>query len=375
METTAPGARDVGGPVVERAGGKLEWLQWARAAASIPVAAFHTYERVRKQSIDPGVFDFFRYGYLGVDLFFVISGFIIVYIHAKDINRPERVNLYLFKRLTRIYPIYWVLFAIALVLYFSFPGMGDGPPLDLANIVRCALLLPNPEGQLIGLAWTLVYEISFYLAFALLILNRKIGLAFMAAWALLALTSRLGGRVDLGYFNAFLSLRYIEFAFGAAVFYLSRRFKPSWGLPVAALGVLVLFFGGVVSPFIATVLENRVGRIVGCGLLASLVVFGCVTARSSLVRTRLGQVMTALGDASYSIYLFQWLIGAIIDKAYVKLGLNSPVTDMLLAPFMFMAMIAGGYAVHVVLEKPLMNLFSRWSRGWRQPKAVVSKTA
>lgn len=350
---------------------KLDWLQWARAAASIPVAAFHTYERVRKQSIDPGVFDAFRFGYLGVDLFFVISGFIIFYIHAQDINRPDRVNLYLFKRLTRIYPIYWVLFAIALALSFGFPNMGDGPPLDFANIVRCALLLPNPDGQIVGLAWTLVYEISFYAAFALLILNRRVGLVFVGIWALLILTLRFGGRADFGYFNSFLSLRYVEFGFGAAVFFLSRRFRLPWGLPIAALGVLLLFFGGLVSPAIAAILKDDVGHILAPGLLAALVIFGCVTARTSLSHTWLGRTMTALGDASYSIYLFQWLIGAVIDKAYVKLGLHTPVTDMLLAPFMFTAMIVGGYVIHLLLERPLMDLFSRWSRGRKSVKVAT----
>jgi exopolysaccharide production protein ExoZ len=354
---------------------RLDWLQWARAAASIPVAAFHTYERVRKQSIDPGVFDAFRFGYLGVDLFFVISGFIIFYIHTQDINRPDRLNLYLFKRLTRIYPIYWVLFAIALVLYFSFPNMGDGPPLDFANIVRCALLLPNPDGQIVGLAWTLVYEISFYVAFAVLILNRKIGLGLVTLWALLILTLRFGGLLDLGYFNSFFSLRYIEFGLGAAVFFLSRRFMLPWGLPIAALGLLVLFFGGLVSPTIAAILKDDIGHILAPGFLAALIIFGCVTARSSLSHTWLGRIMTALGDASYSIYLFQWLIGAIIDKAYVKLGLHSPITDLLLPPFMFVAMIVGGYVIHLMLEKPLMTLFSRWSRGRGPAKVVVSGAA
>src|SRR4051812_32854206 len=155
--------------------GKLDWLQCGRAIAAISVAAFHASEAVIRRAPEVGWLRQFEFGKLGVDLFFVISGFIIFYIHANDIGRPQALGRYLYRRATRIYPIYWILFALVVPLYFIFPSAGDGTARDPVSLIRSFFLLPNPRGPVIGVAWTLVYEISFYAMFSLLILSRRVG--------------------------------------------------------------------------------------------------------------------------------------------------------------------------------------------------------
>ncbi len=357
METISPVEK-----IVPR---KLDLLQCGRAIAAISVAGFHAAERMNKHGFHGAAPDLFRFGNLGVDLFFVISGFIIFFIHAKDIGRPHRLATYAYRRATRIYPLYWILFALVVPLYFVFPSAGDGTARDPASILRCLLLLPNHTGQIIGVAWTLVYEISFYAIFALLILGGRWGMVVVAAWGLMVVTSRLGHRVDLGYFNAFFGLRFIEFAIGAAVFYASRRFVPRGGMIIAACGLAVLFLGGLVWRPLGQALSVDPSRIVLAGLLSGVVIFGLVVADMRAVGARtssaLAAPLIALGDASYSIYLFHWLIGWALDKVFMKLGAGA-AGGLLLFPVMLAAMILGGYLVHITLEKRLMAIFARWGR-------------
>lgn len=344
---------------------KLDWLQCGRAVAALAVCCFHASERVMKHAPDVTGLGLFQFGKLGVDLFFVISGFIICYIHAADIGRPATLGRYVYRRATRIYPLYWLLFVAILPLYFVFPEAGDGAARDLGSVVRCFFLLPNPpSGQIIGVAWTLVFEISFYAVFALLIINRWVGAALIGAWAILITLGVAGVLHPEGYVVPLLSPRYFEFAIGAGVYWASRSWRPKGALLLSACSVVVLFGGGLVSPWFSQALSGLVGQVLLAGGLCGLVVFGLVTARGAAPEaSAAGRVLTALGDASYSIYLFHWLIGWVTDKIYLKLVTPSPLGSVIYFAVLIVLMASGGYLVHRVLERPLMRLFAGlWTR-------------
>src|ERR1700744_1668682 len=122
----------------------------------------------------------FQFGRAGADIFFVLSGFLIALIHWRDTGRPERLTHYLARRITRIYPTYWmVLLAVVpvdLVTRTFYDGYGD-PWAILKNI----LLLPQND-QIIDVSWSLCNELLFYIVFALLILSRRAGFLALAAW-------------------------------------------------------------------------------------------------------------------------------------------------------------------------------------------------
>ncbi len=344
---------------------KLDWLQCGRAIAATSVCCFHASERVAKHAADLTGFHVFQFGKLGVDLFFVISGFIIFYIHAGDIGRPATLERYAYRRATRIYPLYWLLFALVIPLYFVVPSAGDGTARDLGSLIRCFFLLPNvPGGQVIGVAWTLVFEVSFYAIFALLILNRWIGTALIAVWAGLIVANTAGIINAQGYAAPYLSPRYFEFAVGAGVYYLSQRWRPRWALVLSAASAVLLFAGGLVWPALAAALSTLTSQVLLAGLLCGAIVFGLVTAQGSSPKaSRAGRILTALGDASYSIYLSHWLIGWIVDKAFLKLHQTSALVSVIYFPILCALMIGGGYLVHRVIERRLMNFFNTvWRR-------------
>jgi exopolysaccharide production protein ExoZ len=110
-----------------------------------------------------------EYGKLGVNLFFVLSGFIILRAHLADLGRPSRLARYLYRKVVRIYPVYWIfltLYVVAAAAHFGFPEFAWAP----GNLLQAYTLLPLsadvslPLHELIlplKVAWTLAYEIEF----------------------------------------------------------------------------------------------------------------------------------------------------------------------------------------------------------------------
>ncbi len=334
--------------------GKLDSLQWARALAAVSVCLFHAAERTGKSLSAPEFSRFFESGKLGVDLFFVISGFIIFFVHFKDINNPAASRRYLYRRFTRIYPLYWAIFIPITILYLTTPGSGDGSERAFASIVRCFFLLPNPDGQIIGVAWTLVFELSFYVAFLSLILNRNFGVVLISVWISLILVRQISS-VNFGYFNAYLSVRYFEFACGAAVYFLFSKFRPKFPGLLALSGVISLYGGGLF--LLSQFPERETALVLFAGVSAAVAVLGFVSLDSvGEARGVIGFVAAKLGDASYAIYLFHWIIGWVLGAMLLKLPFSFPAGLFFI--ILALPMIIGGYVMHLVLERPLL----RWMR-------------
>ena len=106
----------------------------------------------------------FRAGHAGVDFFFVLSGFIIALVHHRDIGQPHSLPVYLWKRVTRIYPIYWVALGV-LALLIAFGFVRDVDPVvagtDIGQLLVTLLLLPQHRSPLLGVSWTLQHEMLF----------------------------------------------------------------------------------------------------------------------------------------------------------------------------------------------------------------------
>ena len=144
-------------------------LQYGRAVAALCVVFFHFsgYHRVN-QDYDP-MYGLFDNGHLGVDFFFVLSGFVIMISHYNKIGKKTYLkSSYLFKRVVRIFPIYWIhLFILVIArvgasLYFENSHFVRN--LTSTNVIKNILLMPVDE-YLVGPAWSLTYELFFYFIF------------------------------------------------------------------------------------------------------------------------------------------------------------------------------------------------------------------
>ena len=279
-------------------------LQILRALAALVVVVFHIQGELRHRGLgDP--FPDLTVGAFGVDLFFVISGFIMVYASSPLFGAAGARLNFMSKRLARIAPLYWgftTVFALIAVVLARLPGHPAASP---AHILASYLFVPaaRPEDGAIfptySLGWTLNYEMFFYLCFAAAVgFRRAIAVPLISAALILLVVAGSLATLPwpLAYWSNTLTL---EFVFGmlVAVFTLAGRRIP------ARIGLL-LVAGAVAAVAIYVPYIDSLSSLRGLawGLPAAAVVaaaLGLEVGATSLPM----RLMVRLGDASYSLYL------------------------------------------------------------------------
>ena len=337
--------------VADNAGtGKLNGIEAGRGVAASAVVLYHAARHLNFNYGMKPLMSAFQFGHAGVDFFFVISGFIILYVHYRDIGTPARLGHYIVRRFTRVMPTYWV--ALALTVAMSVAA-GHGLP-SVDDVAWSASLLPANHDLLLGIAWTLRYEIAFYAIFCVLILNRATGLLVLSVWfgatiAALATGGRVAGVPDslYGVFN-------MEFFFGMAVAYIVRTRRVPAPKALLILGIAL---------FLLVAAAEDVGILDGYadaarfyyGIPAALIVLGIAELgrRGEMVVSPLFRM---LGLASYSIYLFQFVFIGSVWQLWLTLGLDQRTPYASSYPFLAAAAIAGGILMSRWVENPLIRL-------------------
>lgn len=284
-------------------------------------------------------------GHAGVDIFFVISGFIICQVAA---HSDHGALEFLARRLWRVFPLYWVVLAVSATFsFFGFSVGYDGIPW---NSAADYIFLLEPGNRLVPQAWTLVFELYFYVSIAVILLfvprrhfYRALAIWTVAEIALIVVRGPNGGHPHT---NA-LSL---EFALGCFIAWLNDRGFVARGLIAGAIG-LALFAAGDwwcvhIQPDGPTPLPRLLMFGVGSALcLYALISFerrGAMTFARPLVR---------LGDASYSLYL--WHFPMIIFAVTFGIG---PI----MIPLTFVAALASYYWIEVpLLRVPIPYILRR----------------
>jgi exopolysaccharide production protein ExoZ len=314
-------------------------IQYLRAAAALAVVVYHAL-----QWLPPGGFDV---GRAGVDVFFVISGFIMWSITA---GAPGRPGAFLWRRFTRVAPAYWAITlvtAAACALWPAFlPQVRVTPShlaLSLAFIQhRDPLGLPFP---LLPPGWTLNYEALFYLVFAacLFLPERRRLKAVLIALAVIAV---VGTFLAQGLYEFGANPMLLQFAAGVMV----ARAAQMKTLPGAIAGGLMIIAGvAILALMQLSGFISELWRPFLWGAPALLIVLGAVTleARIGVFASR---TLKALGDSSYAIYLVHMPVTALIAHT---LGHDNAWT---LVPAAVTASALAGLAWRAWLEKPLIEV-------------------
>ncbi|MCM2535843.1 acyltransferase [Neobacillus pocheonensis] len=144
---------------------KLLLVQSLRGIAALIVLIHHGAGIGKKYLNYEYLNNIFSAGWLGVDFFFVLSGFIIYYVHHKDIGQKQRLKQFYLKRFLRVYPIYWIMTIVLVTLFFLVPSWGIGYETKLNVIIKSILLLPQSHDPIVNVGWSLVYEVFFYAVF------------------------------------------------------------------------------------------------------------------------------------------------------------------------------------------------------------------
>lgn len=267
---------------------KLDGLQIARAFAALGIAYFHSWHVTMPFPTGTSypIPLLGTYGWVSVDFFFAISGFVICMIASKPYFRPLE---FLVRRAFRLYPL-WVVTS-AVFLYLSLKYLGLPARTTPAFIAYSLTLLPTEDFPFYDLGWSLQHEAAFYVIAALLV--PRLGLVALAAFICAGIAADHIWTLPW-YFHQYASY-YPNFLAGIAAFAARRYLKPfgAW-MPIAA-GFLML-----------TLAINFAGRAAfSLALFVLLTGFINIRANETSLLQRAGVL---LGDASYSIYLIHPLV-------------------------------------------------------------------
>ena len=349
----------------ESNGNILANVEGARGIAAVLVLLYHAARHIKGDSGQLPFGGISQFGHAGVDFFFVLSGFIIMHVHHKDIGTPASLDHYAMRRMTRIIPLYWVALAVTIVMICAAPTHNYP---TLSHILQDVLLLPTTD-TIVGVAWTLQHELMFYVFFALLIINRQVGVIGLGVWggaiALTMLSQHSWESIVLGKVSSPYNLL---FFMGMVAAYIQRHHKVPTPMILVLCGTaLFLAFG---------MLENK-GCVDGYaasarfayGLSATLVLLGLVESECRQ-RLKVGGLILILGRASYSIYLLQFIIIGVIWKVLVAVRLNISLTPEINYLILVAAGAGGGVLASVFIERPLMVAARRfWAFLCRAPLA------
>jgi exopolysaccharide production protein ExoZ len=294
------------------------------------------------------------FGQVGVDLFFVISGFIMVHTTRKAFGTEGAASTFFGRRLIRVVPMYWLYTTL-------FIALTSAPPL---YALKSYLFLPviNPDTGFalpaLGVGWTLTYEMYFYAVFAAFLLAPARAFlpgvtAFFLGSAALSFVGFADGTIPGTIFDPLL----LEFLFGCWIASVTTGYRS--GLTMLVVGtalLLVTLASGIPLAW----------RFLLWGVPAALVVAGAVF----MERARPGRtapLLLALGNSSYSLYLSHGFTQPTVGRAWSMLGLGVLPGEVFVVVCVAASAVVG-WLSYVAIEKPL----TRWLQATRQRPVVAA---
>jgi len=307
-------------------------------------------------------------GAAGVDIFFVISGFVMTVSLPALAKYANPVQVFLRRRTTRIVPLYWLATALKLSLLVVAPGLAVRELLTVPNILGSFLFLfvrnaQNEIAPVIVVGWTLNFEMFFYVIFSLAMLWKDrifvILASVLAALAVLSFFSQPSWPTV----TAFASPLLLEFLYGVGI----ARLAALQRMPGKMLSSLLLAMGFVAILALFPHLTNEpyqlLWRFIFWGVPAAAIVLGAV-GLEKVIGPSLPRWLISLGDASYAIYLAQTFVLPVVGIALLRLGVKG-YAALALSITVGLTLSAGaGEVVHRFIEKPiLLFLKNRQQRG------------
>ena len=329
---------------------RLSGIEAARGVAATAVVLYHVARHIRKVHDAPLHAGFFQFGQAGVDLFFVISGFIIVWVHYGDIGAPAALSRYAERRFTRVMPVYWVALLLTILLHFA--GSHELP--SVGSLFWSASLLPSNHELILGVAWTLRFELLFYSVVGVLIWHRAFGLVVLTAWLMLVSSAVAGGIAPHWLPDSVCSGFNLEFFMGMAVAYCLRHRSVPVPRGIMVAGIL-LFAASAAFEDLGWLDGDAVWARFAYGPAAALIVLGAAEAgRQNLLAVP--QWLQSLGSATFSIYLFQFVWIGLAWKLIVFAGLDRSLPDIGLFLALAIPGVLGGVLISWIVERPLIRL-------------------
>jgi peptidoglycan/LPS O-acetylase OafA/YrhL len=291
-------------------------------------------------------------GRFGVELFFVISGFVMALVTRDAHGRPGAALHFLQKRFIRIFPAYWLWTTILSCLLFFFPFLFAERTFVLHDILLSYILIPYvPSGKnpapILAVAWTLYYEIYFYILISIgLFFKRSYFIVFIFIFFIISIAilphdnpifTMASNKMLLDFFAGFIigdiytkEIRIKKYILILCIF-------------LSMMNIIYIYIGYDNSDNIPSFCTAAVLLIFGISLLE----------QSSQIS--FSKQFLLIGDASYSIYLSHYIVIPAIGKITTFSGLHMVIPpDMLILAFMC-GSAALGTVFYLLTEKPMLS--------------------
>ena len=327
---------------------QFDVIQVARFIAAALVVVTHTtfyfHERVTS-------FPVWHLGEIGVPVFFVISGIVIVLSSARLGLGKVAARTFLLNRFSRIVPLYWLASFLKIAIAIALPGAVLHNHFDLIYALKSLAFIPayNLDGQvrpIHGVGWTLLHEAYFYLLFALGFFFRVNPGWFASTIILACVATRAAWPEGVAASEIATSPNNIYFVIGVAIGHFIRLRMHSAS---ARLGLypLALLMGMLIYHFLTAgtpALPGNDFRVYVVGLLIATFPFVRVTGRAGL--------FSRLGDSSYSLYLFHPFLAPAIVTLLRSVGVLNPWVSL---PSAVVTSIVAAHAIHLWIEMPMVT--------------------
>ncbi|WP_162996546.1 acyltransferase family protein [Mucilaginibacter celer] len=313
-------------------------------------SSFYTNERLAKGSYIYGQ------GANGVELFFVISGFVMIISSQGFVSVKGGWKTFAVKRIIRIVPIYWLITTFKLLLLLKTSGVVLHSQLDFWLALKSYLFIPalNMDGEyrpLYGVGWTLNMEMFFYLLFGIALAFKLKPVRFLASLFIpLAILSQFKkpGWPDVAFYADPIVLDFIYGMIAAKLILKGYKIPSQIAIVFIVIGLLYLFVP------VAVIFPGYQVNQITFGLAAFLIVYGGASVDGTAIQFSRWAVY--LGAASYSLYLIHPSVAPLIPTILNKLGYKQPLMSVVLSVIMAVFV---GVLFYRFFEMPLTNFFKR----------------
>lgn len=338
---------------------KFQNIQALRGISILLIILYHLLAIEQKYNHGVAVLpDCFYIAFSAVDLFFIISGFVMVAVSQGQFRHQYAIQNFIYHRLTRIFPAYWFYFFILLVIYLIKPNLINASQAHQVNLLESFFLLPQDKLPLIAVGWTLTYELYFYMVFAcFLALPEKYFRYAIAVWASIILivtfsTPNFSSPTLQVIFNPLT----LEFIAGCVIGRLLYAGIHKYGSFFLVFGSTLLIINYLLyRQFISHTVPDGLLRVCLYGIPQACIVYAAVALE--IRRNYFSKLLVLLGDSSYSTYLTHVMVLSVLGRLWNIIFIPNKFIMIMAFITMVVSCLVFGYISYRLLEKPLIAFF------------------